>query len=255
MNPETVRAFYDELEKIAKKEEQGGTSIGAFGANYLGAALGSLVGGLAATPLVKEIGTDQKITPEMKKKILENLKMDPETVHHRHTGSPEMSHYYTRRVARPGHPSEATLSPKVRHMVVSPTDRAPEILAHELGHASTRPTNRAVKAWIAGRVGGPLLGTFASSYMVAQDPDSDAAKWAPAAMGAGFAPTLVDEGIASYRGLRALRAAGLKGEQFRKAMMSLGKGFGSYAAGAAGAASVPYIIRKIRQRPDDEDGG
>lgn len=129
----------------------------------------------------------------------------------------------------------------MRHHITTPTKHSPELLAHELGHASLRSTPLKHRLWQFGRHL-PFAGLLGSVYMSSNDPNSTAAKWAPAAYMASWAPTLAEEGLASYRGLKALpkvQPGHLK---------SLARGFSGYGVAAALPTLGLHIANRLQQR-------
>jgi hypothetical protein len=55
-------------------------------------------------------------------------------------------------------------------------------------------------------------------------------------------PKLLEEGMASIRGYRAMKQLGYSAEQLAKARSSLGKAWGTYAAPRLMAAAVPAAL-------------
>lgn len=124
----------------------------------------------------------------------------------------------------------------------------PHVAAHELGHAAftLKPYAKLFRkagtpVGIASAIGADMMASRA-------DPDSAAAKAAPAVAALGLVPMLGEEAYASIKGLQGMRKAGLTGELLRHGAAQGSRALGAYAMkyGLPIVAS-PYIIRKVRQ--------
>lgn len=125
----------------------------------------------------------------------------------------------------------------------------PGIVLHELGHAAD--FKKGLKRKIFLRKFGPGAGIIAGGMLLANE---DTRKYAPAAIAAGFSPMLWQEGKASGSALKFLRKTyGRRSSQYRKAIISLGKAFGSYGAVAGGSALGVYGIGKLLSKTRNEN--
>jgi hypothetical protein len=124
----------------------------------------------------------------------------------------------------------------------APLSHSPEFLAHELGHASLRDpskSGRLVRTMAKMRGIAPLGIAAGSAMAMSDDPTSMTAQLAPAAAAAGWAPALMDEGMASARGMKAIRGLGKYSPEAMKLMRgNLMKAFGTYGSVAA-ASTLP----------------
>ena len=122
------------------------------------------------------------------------------------------------------------------------------ILAHEYGHAKTlmgsSPGVRKLRMHLYGK--GPMYGTGASTlraYGAAKGVGKSRAPGAVALQSAGLqaageAPRLIEEFLASYHGLKALRKfRRISPRAYRKARRDLGYAYMTYLSGAAGRVS------------------
>jgi hypothetical protein len=121
--------------------------------------------------------------------------------------------------------------------------RGGEFMAHELGHAASDKS----KIWhtlnVTGRSLGPIVGMAGGGAMaLAGDRGSTATRVAPLVTAAGWAPTLIDEGVASvraYRGLKKMKK--VNPQALKKARNNLIKAFGTYGSVAA-ATTLPVAL-------------
>lgn len=120
------------------------------------------------------------------------------------------------------------------HIVIAPKARAEEITAHELGHSTLRKSELAERMWGLGRLASPV-GTLGGVLLAGLGRPG----LGTAVAAASQIPTLVDEGLASVRGLKGLEAAGATEEELTQAKRNLLKVFGSYGVGAMGLAAMP----------------
>jgi hypothetical protein len=142
-------------------------------------------------------------------------------------------------------PAQVYKGKKYSELIHAPRGSA-AILAHEMGHAAN------------GRTFGlsalqKLRGTtrFAPAAMVGGilAPEGDTAdRWAPIAASATHAPQVIEEGIASLRGLKALHGAGIGGKNTARAAATLGLALGTYAGAAAIPGATVWAARRIRKK-------
>lgn len=235
-------AFTDELRKIARSSElqvqrdEENEKIRAAGFAGLGGRVGEVAGALASIPLLKSLkGSGVSVDTEKLTKNMglstKNLKFEEPLL-----GNHLASQYKPDMSQAPG--------PNRIDSIVAPKGRDSEFMAHELGHAK-------VHRGRAGRLAGharslsPFAGMIAGAWLASDD---DTRKYAPAAVAAGHVPTLLDEAGASIHGLRGLAKSGVKGKELLRAAGSLGKAFGTYGLGAAGAAGGTYLGTKLYDR-------
>lgn len=138
-------------------------------------------------------------------------------------------------------------NPALKYMW-SGNSKNPVIGLHEAGHLvnwkflkGTRPK---IFAQLAVRAGLPAIGSLAGIILANQDKDSTA-NLAPIAAAAGFAPMLLDEGVASARAMKELSRIG---GGFRKTWgqsKALLPAFGTYLAAAGGTVGGVYLIKKL----------
>lgn len=128
----------------------------------------------------------------------------------------------------------------------------PEILAHEMGHASAYGKgglNRLHRILQKSRNPGNFAALLAAGAAAGGDTEGAAVKYAPLVGAAGASITPLEEGIASLRGWKGLKATGKYSPEAMKAMRStLLRAGGSYAAPAAAMASIPALISAYRRR-------
>lgn len=128
-----------------------------------------------------------------------------------------------------------------------PANAGIHVGAHELGHGQFGATGigRVTRHL---RLPAGIGGAIGANYMATRDPDSKAAKWAPAVGALGVAPILGEEAMASFNALRAMKRAGHSPEAMSVAKKQLGKAWGTYGlALGLPAVAAPYAIRKLRQ--------
>lgn len=101
---------------------------------------------------------------------------------------------------------------------VAPSKAGPHMIAHEMGHGAVRQ-GAVGKVLAKARTPGLLAGPAAAQMMAMSDPDSTTSKLAPVVGAAGIAPTLIDEGAASWKAIRAMQRAGYNSAQMRRAHM------------------------------------
>lgn len=172
------------------------------------AMVGGLLGGTAATGAALAVPTKDPITPELFEKMKAAL------------GARSDMQFMDVEKHPMGKASPANPYGKYNAFVEGIGDEAPPrvwarkgapsaVVAHELGHASGK-----LPGWYKGlqafsRGAGTPLGLAAGlGGALALDPESTAAKAAPYAPVALAAPMLAEETRATWRGLRALKAAG-----------------------------------------------
>ena len=148
--------------------------------------------------------------------------------------------------AVPDYPGAAVFpeSPKkgkfTRFNVINANLRGEAYAAHEFGHVKNyKALGRAANIALKARGYGPIAGGAAAVGAAAFDPDSKKGKSGPIAMAAGWAPTLIDEGAATYH---ATKQIGLK------ALKTLGPAFGTYAAVAGASVGAVEGIRRLRSK-------
>lgn len=101
------------------------------------------------------------------------------------------------------------------------------------------------------RKGAPLLGYGAA---IAATGNDETRPYAGAAVAAGYAPTLWQEGKASYLGYKELKDAGASTEELLKAKKNLGKAFSTYALPVvAGAGLAQYLVNRQVKRNKEEE--
>lgn len=248
-------AFLDELRKISEAKPEGGSgALVGVGAGW-GAASGAglaqkhLSSRLAGSIKPSEAPMSGRTVAELQKRL--SLTKAFNTPHWQQSmsmdkgGIKPMKRFIGDVMGLPKKFVETGIS---RGAVMAPLKHSPEFLAHELGHASFRDparSGRLVRTLIKARGLGPLAGIIGGGAMLAQDPDSAAAKLAPAAVAAGYAPMLADEAGASLKGVRTLKSMG----KYTPAMgKSLGRAFGTYALPAAAATGVMGLASYLRSR-------
>jgi len=122
--------------------------------------------------------------------------------------------------------------------VVTSNKVSPGVLSHELAHAAMNsPLTRAATA--VGAFGNKMI-PISLLAQIATDPESTATnvlRYGPAVL---LAPTLLEEGMATARGMRALARIG-GGRAALRALLPMLPAFGTYVAGAA----TPIIGGKI----------
>ena len=262
LDPYQLAAFSDELQKIAavssKKKEQhsmgarvGAGFAGGAGGFFGGKTLGQIGAAVPGTMLMRE---SEHGRPKLDQHKFEALKghmgVDKAVTHE---STPWMRSVYA--------PSKTDAS-KLEHTAYKAhginLKDAPHIrsdlghgavVAHELGHAS----NRQKGIWrLAQKMRGPgmLAGTVGATTLAAVGKkDSKAVDYgAPALAAAGVAPTLLEEGAASYKGYKGLKALGASAKELSHARGSLAKAWGTYGAMGAGAVAAPVIARAIKKR-------
>ena len=218
------------FQKIAKKDERPEPLVPM----VKGLGAGVLAGtglGLAAT-----LHGHKKYTPEQSadtyNKIKKHRSLD---VHRLDLGS-----------GIPAHAKASWMPTSSGHGMVNLANNAnPAVVAHELGHAhhlgNMSKTHRNLH--LSSRLVGPAAGIGLAAGL-ANSKDPDKRKWAPAAVLAGSAPTLYQEGRASVHAVHDLnrhlgRKAALRGAG------RLGVAFGSYAAIPA---AVAYALHKNNKK-------
>lgn len=148
---------------------------------------------------------------------------------------------------RAGVPDEFIIHGLNHGATVLPGKANPHVAAHELGHAAftLKPYSKALR-----RISAPLaLATsIGSGAMAFKDPDSTAAKLAPAVAAAGLAPMLGEEAYATLKGIQGMRKAGLPPDVIRHGMAQGARAWGTYAMKyGLPAVAFPYIVNKVRK--------
>lgn len=137
--------------------------------------------------------------------------------------------------------------------------QGPEVLAHELGHATAGKLRRATtlhpvarNAWAAAQIPAILLPLIAlngmgdPSFTTKEEMESRARflNGIGIATGALSAPVLAEEGIATIKGLKYLQRAGASPARLVKATGRLGVAFSTYAA----APMLPFLAAAYLKR-------
>jgi len=92
------------------------------------------------------------------------------------------------------------------------------------------------------------LGTAGATAFT--DPDSDLPYLIPAAGAAAQAPKVLEEGIASVKGYRAMKRTGdYSKAALKAAKRQLAKAGGGYVLAGLAAAGVPFAMRHYQRRP------
>jgi hypothetical protein len=134
-----------------------------------------------------------------------------------------------------------------RRIIGSP--HFPENVVHELGHAklhSSRAGQRLMQLSRPLRKYGPIGGALMAGL---GDDDSNVVKYAPLATALSQAPLLVDEGLASYRGMKALKQLGKYSPELISQMRkSLLKAFGTYGIRSTAATLPIALVSYLRSR-------
>jgi hypothetical protein len=141
---------------------------------------------------------------------------------------------------------EQRLNPK-GGVIIGRETRSLPVLAHELAHARMGQS-RLGRTWLTGGAVSRKLAPLGIAGAAFADPDSKVSKYAPAAAGLAWAPTLVEEGRASIKGHRALKKGGFGKKVLTRSRKGLGRAFGTYALGAAGTVGAALAARAIRKR-------
>jgi hypothetical protein len=267
-----LESFVDELMKISSARDSSDTSKPGMGKipssilTGLGANLGGGIATQAVAPsLMSSIGTGSGAPMTLKDVVRLKRNLSPQTAVSNvdsvmgavYIPKGGMLPKFMRPVEEAMYGTRGVRSRGVREGFLRGTANAtlkhsPEFLAHELGHASLRDPSRTgalLRGVIRTRGIGPLAGIVGGSAMAAQDPESTTAKLAPVATGLGSAPMLLDEGLASYRGLKAIKDLGKHSpEVLAKMRGNLMKAFGAYGAMAAGTTGAMLAINKLRAR-------
>ena len=257
----STEAFFDELEKIAKKKKKKSIVPGAVGtaAGLVGGGLAG--GGLSAAgsvPLVNSLMAGERglqTTADDIQRLQRTITDKPLIAPHmRGAGGAAFAPHHQ---VQPGirhlvGPQDADRALK-HGIVLAPKNTGAHITAHELGHAR----------FGSGRIGGAMQSLRTRTPMALRaaggvapliaasvaDPDSAVSKYAPVAGAALAAPTLIDEAAASIGGYRGMRRAGYSPQALRTARRQLAKAFGTYAVplGAMGVAA-PMVARALKKR-------
>lgn len=111
-------------------------------------------------------------------------------------------------------------------------------IAHEMGHASGKAIPTKLRE-LAGKAALPVLAVAVGSQLY--DPDSTAARLAVAAPAIAMLPELAEEGRASLRAMKALKAIGKN----KGALKLLLPAFGSYAMKGIGATLALEGTRRL----------
>ena len=134
---------------------------------------------------------------------------------------------------------------------------SPDILAHELGHATMQKKNLLSKLRRASLKSfyqfSPLfsLATMGATHYT--DPESDNPYLILAVGAAAQAPKVLEEGLASVKAMKALRQTGDYSEAVLKQMRRrLGKAGLTYLAAGLGAAAAPFAMRYGQRAKLDE---
>jgi hypothetical protein len=271
-------SFLEELEKIAavaaaakpKKRKglsTGGKVLGTAGTSAYTAVVGGTLGGLGArafagkiNPSNAPIGYD--VIPKLQESLSHTQAFDAGNwrssmmIPKGGTMPKSLRGLEEAQYLQAGIPKDVVEKSLKGGSVVAPLTHSPEFLAHELGHASLRDpkkSNFLLRSLMKTRAAGIPLGLLAGSAMAMQDPDSTAVKLAPLATAAGFAPTMIDEGLATRRGLKALKDTGSYTSSARKLMRgNLLKALGTYGSLAAGVTLPIGLISYLRSRKNDD---
>jgi len=141
-----------------------------------------------------------------------------------------------------GEPGTIQMPSELRHTV------APEILAHEMGHAKLHPT--LLGKLTQNHLRNPLYKAAPVTGFLAglTDEDTLSTPQASALAVAPTLPTLVSEGGASWNAMKYLREHGASPAQLSKGRKNLAKAFATYAVLPATAALEPLAVRSLRGR-------
>lgn len=265
MHEAAVNGFFDELVKIAKrKKDDPGRITAEDAALGAGAAIGvhnvskGLTGAAAHALMRGERGmhTSAEDITRLKKTISPNT-----PVFHTSRATtnsafvPPMKHPLFRAAGKEQMRRGFGISSQMAdHIMNLPGGAAltsekfgPHVAAHELGHAAFHgtPLGRAVHHTMnPARLGKPVSVGMAAFA----DPDSTTSKAAPLVGALSAAPIMVNEGAASLRALRGMRAAGFSPQQLAQGRTQLLKAYGSYAAGRLlPAVGMPLAVRQVRK--------
>jgi hypothetical protein len=118
----------------------------------------------------------------------------------------------------------------------------PEVIAHELGHASAGTLRRALLFNL------PIaksLQIAAPFIALVEDPDSNLSKYAPTIAAAGTVPVLAEEAIASIKGYKALKQLG---KIPPGAVGRLSKAFGTYLLSGLGSILTSAVIKRTKKK-------
>jgi Zn-dependent membrane protease YugP len=132
-----------------------------------------------------------------------------------------------------------------KERVVVRKNEAPEILAHELGHAEIHrsPMGRLVQNPTANLVSGlsPLAGIIAGASAGSKGPSMGTAL----ALAIATAPQALYEAEASRRGMRKMREAGASEEELSRARKKLMSAWGTYAIRAPEAVGNYLLTQRV----------
>jgi hypothetical protein len=273
----SLTSFVDEMLKIADEEvtvRRVGPelSTGQRALGSLALAGGSLKSGdyarkLLSTPLFHSIQAgSSELSPENLErlrelapdaKVFDVSSLAEAMMLPKMPGEGRWSRFKRWAVEMAGVPSDVIEAAKTNNVVRAPLTHTPEIVSHELGHASLRDparTGKVLRKVIGMRSLGIPLGLVAGSAMALQDPESVTAQAAPAVIAGGYAPMLIDEALASRRGLKAIHNLGAYSPEARAVMKkNLMKAWGTYGVAAAGAATIPLLFTQYRAHQAREE--
>ena len=226
--------LFEKIGKLGKKEKEDLGMVPSIFSTVVGATAGivgtELYAGSRRDSLSKYLGPRTTNMPEQVKKDIVGFKMKHglktkvyigRAAHPQSRRGPYFNPY--------SHPiAREAVGPAGVHSS-HPTKSS--VMLHELGHAADFKKHRGFKTVL--RAGGLGVGLLGASVLMS---DKDTRKYAPAAAAAGWAPTLYQEGKASYLAHKYLKQTrGAKAS--RKSSKRLVKMFGTYAAAPAGMAA------------------
>lgn len=274
MHEQTRLAFFDELEKIAKGKKQKEPMTPGEMAGTMAAVTGTQMAGNAGAALAGKAmfrGERGANTTHAQAKALRDVLSPTTGSFHSAEGTANsvfvphggtLGSAFGKRIGEKLRPVEHNLMGQMVGAPAELVDKAvanpgggafttakfgPHVAAHEFGHASFHNQGLG-KALHRSRLPLMAAGRPASVVMSMQDPDSTASKVSPLVGAASVAPTLIDEGVSSYRGLRAMKQLGYSPQQLSHGRNQLLKAYGTYASKLAlPAVGAPLAIRAIRK--------
>jgi hypothetical protein len=204
--------------------------------------IGIGVGGMAAGTLINPMDPGGIIGRKATDIIVKNIKemKDPKLMQYGLDKAKKMGVETT--IAKGRLPELGAYFPGLKAIKIS--KNLPDFLMHEVGHASSYKKFKSLSKF---RTFGIAAAPLAITATAVTRKDSIVSKVAPYAAGAALTPMLADEAVASVKAMKDLKRATATKKQLSIARKNLGKGFASYALGAAGLVGVPALIRKFKK--------
>lgn len=262
MTPQMWASFSNELQKEAKKKEPEKPALwkrtGAGLLGYYGGALATApisLGGTAAALGAARPSMGVGVTSQEIGRMKGSMGL-PADLPVNHVQDVLQSHYKP----APGPvlqwlgsvvPPEAQ-APEFRKAVgpeyVQANQMHGAVVAHELGHAANARTLGLKQLQAMRPLGGMASSAGVLGGLMASADNEQADKYAPIVASGSHIPTLIDEGAASLRGLKALHGIGLTRKELARSAGQLGLAYGSYLGAAAAPGVMVHVGRKIKKR-------